>query len=165
MTMPQASSKTSLQVRRTFPASRERVFAAWTNPENVREWWGAGDDFVRPAPVVEIDLREGGSYRLGMLAKDAEQPYVATGTFREVRPPEKLVYTWSWEHEAAAAAAAQGRESLAQVQETVVTVEFFDRGGSTEVVLTHESFPNEDEAAQHTQGWNGVLEQLAKYVS
>ena len=146
MTRPE----TSLQIRRTFPAPRERVFRAWTQPEELKKWWGIADGFS--APIAEVDLRVGGNYRLGMKPPDGDTPYVCGGTFRELRPPEKLVYTWSWE--------PPGND----IGETLVTVEFLDRGGSTEVVLTHELFPNQEARDQHSQGWAGALDQLAKLL-
>jgi len=62
----------ALQIRRTFPASRERVFRAWTTPEEIKRWKAPGD---RTSPVVEVDLRVGGKYRIqwsGNLDKLAE---------------------------------------------------------------------------------------------
>ena len=48
--------------------------------------------------------------------------------------------------------------------ETLVTVEFHDVGGATEVVLTHEYFPDTNMRDEHSNGWSGCLEQLAKLV-
>ena len=49
--------------------------------------------------------------------------------------------------------------------ETLVTVEFLDRGEETEVVLTHELFPNAEICEQHNQGWNGCLDRLTQFLS
>lgn len=73
------------------------------------------------------------------------------GTYREVDPPKRLAYTWRW-------------ESDPDSPDTLVTVEFRDRGGSTDVVLTHELFPNEEARRQHDQGWTACLEKLAQLV-
>jgi uncharacterized protein YndB with AHSA1/START domain len=73
------------------------------------------------------------------------------GTYREVRPPERLVCTWRWEAEP-------------EYGETLVTVEFLDRGGSTEVVLTHELFPTDEARRGHEQGWTSSLDRLARAV-
>lgn len=150
MTSSATSPETTLQIRRTFQAPRERVFRAWTEPEELRKWWRVGDNWS--SPIVEVDLREGGSYRIGMKNPDADQPHITIGMFKEVNAPGKLVYTWSFE-----APGQSGDESL-------VTVEFLDKGGVTEVVLTHEKFADQHARDEHNQGWNGVLDQLAKIL-
>lgn len=96
--------------------------------------------------VAELDLRVGGRFRIEM--KHAKgNVHCVVGTYREVRPPERLVYTWAWE----------GKD----MGETLVTVEFLDRGGSTEVRLTHELFPTSEMRDEHAKGWNGCLDHLA----
>jgi len=59
----QQQRATALTLRRTFQASRERVFRAWTSPEEMKRWKGPGD---RTTPIVEVDLRVGGAYRVHM---------------------------------------------------------------------------------------------------
>lgn len=66
-------------------------------------------------------------------------------------PPRKLVYTWLWETDL-------------EVAETLVTVEFHDRGGSTGIVLTHELFPNDEARGRHEMGWTGCFDKLARVV-
>ena len=96
MTQAKALSETTLNLSRTFHAPRELVFKAWTEIDSLKKWWGVGADYS--TPIAEIDLRVGGRWRLGMQAPDKDQPAVVSGTFREVRTPEKLVYTWIWDH-------------------------------------------------------------------
>jgi len=144
------SAENSTTIRRTFNAPRERVFAAWTKPDQLRGWWRANPEFS--TPIVEVDLRVGGKYRLGMQDPTKDSPFVCFGEFREVDPPSKLVYTWSWDSPAM------------DVGVTIVTVEFHDRGGKTEIVLTHAGFPSADAAAQHQHGWDGCLGQLGPFV-
>jgi uncharacterized protein YndB with AHSA1/START domain len=76
-------------VRRVIVASRERVFRHWTDPEQLRRWWGPGG-FTCPEAVV--DLRPGGTYRLVMQPHEGPMMSV-TGTYRDVDPPALLVYT------------------------------------------------------------------------
>ncbi len=137
---------TTLRLARTFAAPRERVFKTWTEPEALKRWWGP-HGYETPSAVV--DLKPGGTYRLGMRKLPDGQVFYLTGTYREVRPPERLVYTWRWEAEP-----EQG--------DTVVTVEFRDAGDSrTEVLLTHELFPSEKVRDDHNKGWSGCLDRLA----
>lgn len=138
-------SETSLTVRRTVSASRERVFRAWTDPRALRQWCCPVGFTVAAA---EVDLRPGGRYRIAMQPPDAAEPNVAYGTYREVQPPERLVFTWQWEG--------------GEMGETLVTVEFRDLGGETEVVLVHERFPAADLRDLHAEGWNACLEHLVQ---
>ncbi|OGL22969.1 MAG: hypothetical protein A3G97_09945 [Candidatus Rokubacteria bacterium RIFCSPLOWO2_12_FULL_69_21] len=143
-----AKAQTTLQLTRTFAAPREKVFRAWTDPEEVKKW------FHPPGyetPSAEIDLRVGGKYRLGMRKLPDGEVFYLSGSYREVRRPERLVYTWQWEAEP-------------ELGDTLVTVQFHDRGGSTEVVLTHELFPTEKARQEHERGWSGGLDNLAKIL-
>jgi uncharacterized protein YndB with AHSA1/START domain len=121
------------------------VFRAWTDPGEVRQWFGPGD---YSTPQVEIDLRVGGRYRFGMKPPQGEIFYLS-GEFRIIEPPKRLVYTWTWEGEG-------------QPNEMLVTVEFLERGGSTEVVLKHERFASQEQCSQHEQGWTATLDKLPR---
>lgn len=143
----QLKSPLTLRVRRTFPAPPERVFRAWTDPAELKRWAGPGETTVA---TVEVDLRVGGRYRINMQAPDGT-PYHVVGTYRAVDPPKKLVYTWFWETNPA-------------MGETVVTVEFRDLGGRTEIVLTHERLPTEEDRRNHETGWTACFDTLAGLV-
>lgn len=135
--------KLTLTVSRRYPVSRERVFEAWTNPEIMKEWFSP-EGVTNPA--IDVDLRVGGAYRVEMLTPDGRRP-VAVGTYREITPPERLVFTWAWKEEA----------DPAHTGETLVTVEFLEREGETEVVVTHEGFPNDEGRRGHEEGWTSCL--------
>ena len=143
-----AKSQTTLRLTRTFTAPREKVFRAWTDPEEVKRWFNPPG---YETPSAEIDLRVGGKYRVGMRKLPDGEVFYLSGTYREVRPPERLVYTWRWEAEP-------------ELGDTLVTVEFHDRGGSTNIVLTHDLFPTEKARQEHEKGWSGGLDNLAKIV-
>lgn len=143
-----ASPQTTLRLARTFAAPRQKVFRAWTDPEELKKWWGPpGYD----TPSAEVDLRSGGKYRVGMRKLPDGPVFYLTGTYREVQPPERLVYTWRWEAEP-------------EYGETLVTVEFHERGGSTEMLLTHELFPSEKMRDDHEQGWSRSFDKLEKIL-
>src|SRR5262249_18609177 len=98
---------------------------------------------------VAADVRGGGGFRIDMRFGTVVSTH--TGVYREIRPREKLVFTWISEptHE----------------QETVVTVELFARGQQTELVLTHEGFPSAASARDHNQGWQSVLSRLEQVLA
>jgi uncharacterized protein YndB with AHSA1/START domain len=135
----------SIRITRLIDALPEDVFRAWTDPEQLRKWWGPG---AFTCPEAEVDLRPGGRYRLAMQPESGE-PFVVAGTYREVEPPARLLYTWRWE----TGPAADGSESLVQV-------EFNPRGEQTELVLTHTNFPASHGPAPYRMGWEGGLDKL-----
>jgi uncharacterized protein YndB with AHSA1/START domain len=136
-----------LVLRRTFDASRERLFAAWTTPEVIREFFGPGDVTIEN---VEIDARPGGAYRIDFKRADGEG-LTARGIYRELRSSEKIVCTWAWDE-----------DDPALEKETLLTIEFFDRNGQTELVLTHELFRDAQQRDNHKEGWSAILDKLSK---
>jgi uncharacterized protein YndB with AHSA1/START domain len=126
-----------LRIQRILPAPRERVFRAWTDPDEIACWLATQSCTGLRA---EVDLRVGGRFRMQGVDHSGHR-VVVCGTYVEVKPPERLAYTWSTGEE-------RGDEAL-------VTVEFHDRGGSTEVVLV------QDRRREHTEdGWTGLFKNL-----
>jgi uncharacterized protein YndB with AHSA1/START domain len=140
--------KTRLQVRRVYNVPVAKVYAAWTDPEQVKHWMGPSDDFGEAQ--VTSDLRVGGRYRIVMPAPDGTLHKVG-GAYREIVPNKKLVYTWAWE-------STPERESL-------VTVEFKATANGTELVVTHEQFADAEARDKHQHGWNGCIERFGRYLS
>ncbi len=146
-----ATDSTTLRLERSFDAPAEDVFDAWTNPEVLRRWWGASPTWR--TPVAEVDLRVGGRYRLSMEDPDAGTFYTVRGEYREVRRPERLVYSWSWEQD-------DGQTG----HESTVTVEFMERDERTIVVLEHSGLESPESRDRHEQGWGACLELFAGRV-
>lgn len=140
------SQNETLVVRKTIQAMPERLFAAWTEPEQLRAWWG-------PEGVIciaaDVDLRRGGRYRIGNKLPDQRMLWIV-GEFEVVEPPHRLVYTWRV-------------EGISETDERV-TVQFESKGTTTEVIVKHERIPNRELRDQHQQGWKGCLSGLAKYL-
>jgi uncharacterized protein YndB with AHSA1/START domain len=136
----------TLVVRKTILATPERLFAAWTQPDQLRQWWG-------PEGVVcvaaEVDLRPGGHYRIGNQLPDKKVLWIV-GEFEVVEPPSRLTYTWRL-------------EGISEAAERV-TVRFETRGEATEVIVTHERIPSRELRDQHQHGWQGCLAGLAEYL-
>jgi uncharacterized protein YndB with AHSA1/START domain len=136
-----------LVVRRVIRAAPERLFAAWTTPEQLLTWWGPQG--VR-CTRAEIDARIGGRYRLDNSFPDG-RIVVIEGEFVSVERPRELVYTW--------------RVDAQNTGAELVTVRFEPRDASTEIVVTHERIGHEAARAGHETGWIGCLDGLAEYLA
>lgn len=134
-----------LRITRIFNAKVERVYAAFTNPGDLEKWFGPeGVNCI----VHDIDPQPGGTYSFTMRdSKGGEHPL--SGTFREVVPNKRLVYTWTW-----------GFGTLEGV-ETLVTLEFEAKNGGTELTLTHEMLASDTAVEMHNVGWTGSFNCLA----
>lgn len=148
MTQADQMTEFSLTLERTFNAPRERVYKAWTDPDEIRAWWSTSGLTVE---IADYDVRVGGRFRLGMRSRE-DNLHVAYGTYREVDPPSRLVHTWQWEE-----------DGPAGEQVMLVTTEFHDEGGATRMVLTHENFRNQEAADRHHGGWSEKLDCFARY--
>jgi uncharacterized protein YndB with AHSA1/START domain len=82
-----------IHVEREFDAPRERVFAAYTDPELIPQWWGPRGT---TAIVDELDARTGGRWQFRAPNSDGSE-IVFRGVFREVTPPERIVQTFEWD--------------------------------------------------------------------
>jgi uncharacterized protein YndB with AHSA1/START domain len=139
----------SVQVRRKFNAPREKVYQAWTRPEELSQWFAPTDH--HKTTIEKLEVKEGGKYRI--TVKDLDATHHLSGEYLEVKPEEKLVYTWIVENEWEPSEVSR------------LTVEFFDHGNSTELILTHERLPNEEERKGHSEGWKGCLDHLELFFA
>lgn len=149
MATPQSQPENSLQLKRTFAAPRERVFRAWTDAKEFALWFHPSTDHT--TIVSQLDLRVGGKYSLEMHHKGGNV-HKLTGSYQQVKPPEKLVFTWRWDTDPPG-------------QESVVSLEFHELGNATEILLTHGQFPSLESREQHNHGWMGCFEQLQNYLA
>jgi uncharacterized protein YndB with AHSA1/START domain len=136
----------ALTIKRTFNASRERVFDAFITPKAIREWFGGPDVSVSD---VTFDARDGGGYRILMKNSEGED-YNARGTITEFRKPERLAYTFRWEE-----------DDPQTERDTFISIDFIARGNQTEMIFTHENLASETSRDNHAKGWNSSFEQLA----
>jgi uncharacterized protein YndB with AHSA1/START domain len=155
MTNPTKTTPKELTLTRTFEAPRALVFKAWTDPAQVARWWG-------PAgwtnPVCEIDARPGGAIRIVMHGPDPWGDNPMTGTFEDVVPPQRLVFTTR------AIPDAQDRPQL----ETRNTVDFEELDGRTTIRVHIVVLRSTPEAAASLEGmepgWNQQLDRLRDHL-
>lgn len=143
-TAVERKSDRELLVTRTFDAPVHIVFEAWSNPELFKQWWvpkSAGMSLVS----CDMDIRTGGTYRLVFRHPAFDQPMAFFGTYKEVTPQKRLVWT--------------NEESE---QGAVTTVTFEENAGRTLVTL-HEIYPTKAAADEAIAGSaEGLPEQFAQ---
>jgi uncharacterized protein YndB with AHSA1/START domain len=128
-----------IRVEREFDAPRDQVFATYTDPELIPQWWGPRDTTT---VVDQMDVRPGGSWRFVMRGSDGTESGFR-GTYREVTPPERIVQTFEWEPMA-------GHVS-------VETATFEDLGERTRVVTTSIFHTTEERDGMLASGMEGGL--------
>ena len=136
----------AIVIRRTYSATPQEVYAAWTDPELMRQ-------FMCPEDVTfdnaQLDVRVGGKYRIVMNLPDSEK-YVAYGVYKDVQPAKRLSMTWTWEE-----------NDKAEEHETLLTIDLAPNGTGTDLTLTHEKLASQKSAEDHTHGWTSILEKLS----
>lgn len=142
----------SITLVRRIKAPPQRVFAAWTDPRMLAQWFGPHRTHVVHA---QADLCIGGGFRI-VIVEDADvragrgARHEACGTWRAIEAPHRLVFDWWW------AAAAE------RVSQVSVSLRPIPEG--TELTLLHERFADEATATRHVRGWTESLERLAGLI-
>ena len=139
----------SVRIERIIDAPAERVFRAFTNPEDLKQWFGEGET---KTTYVEADARPDGRYLLVMQPPGGDPMHIA-GTYREVDPPRRLVFTWQWER------------GVPDPNEYVITVELRRMGSRTAVSVTHAGLTPESATDLYRTGWEGGLERMSRLLA
>lgn len=140
----------AITITRVLNAPRERVFEAWTRPEHLTKWFGPRDF---SAPEVSVDLRPGGAWRACIRSPEGRD-YWMHGVYREIIPPERLVFTHVWE---------EGHDSPGH--ETLVSVTLEDQGGKTKLTFHKAMLESVAERISQGTGWSECLDRLAQLLA
>lgn len=141
------ASELKLQIHRTYKATPEAIFEAWTNPEFIQQWFGCSHNTFHSCST---DPRPGGAYRIAVEGPSPSNPGVnrifeVSGTYTIFEPGKLLAFTWNIPGE-----------------ETLVTVMLTPIDGGTELLLTHERFQTEQSREAHNEGWMLCLNAMDK---
>jgi glutathione S-transferase len=138
-----------LTMTRFFRAPREKVYAAFVQPELMAAWQCPRGMAVE----VSADVRIGGVYRLQMRARDGSR-FAVGGQFVELAPPARLSYTWAWE----------GDGPLPPDLQTLIEIDLVSRDEGTEMRMRHTGFRSAVERANHRHGWDSCFNKLSDLV-
>ena len=137
----ETNSKQSITVENTINAPVEKVWKYWTEPEHIKKWNNASDDWH--TPHAENDLKAGGKFSARMEAKDGSFGFDFGGVYDDVREHEHIAYTLG-----------DGRK---------VTIDFAGQGNETKVVETFEAEGTNPVEMQRS-GWKAILDNFKKYT-
>jgi uncharacterized protein YndB with AHSA1/START domain len=146
---PVATTDQEVLITRVFDAPRERVFKAWTDPDEVAEWYGP-EHVDTPRDKIRIDLRVGGRYELTMVQPDGRE-FAIGYEIIELIEPELIVLR------------SDPMPQVGMHEPTVTRVEFHDHGAKTRMTLSDGPYPGGGGHAE--AGWNAAFDKLAAFVS
>ncbi|HZO69273.1 MAG: SRPBCC family protein [Kribbellaceae bacterium] len=147
---PAVTADQEVLITRVFEAPRERVFEAWTEPDQVAAWFGPGHA-VTPREGIRIDLRVGGRYELTMVRPDGGE-FAIGYEIVELLEPELIVLR------------SDPMPQAGMHEPTVVRVEFHDHGEKTRMTLTDGPLPSAGRGHAEA-GWTAAFDKLAAFVA
>ncbi len=140
-----AAPGATVVVRRTFKAPVAKVFRAWSDPSMATRWsWGPEFDTV----AIDLSCQTGGVWRQHIHDRTTGVNWYFDGVFQEVVPNRKLVHTFHFTND-------RGYDE----PPSLVTIEFTERGGSTDVALTHTQL-SEAKVRETNEGWIAIFDAM-----
>jgi len=140
----------SLTITRRLRASPQKVYAAWTDAENLVQWFATGQ--AKPGSIkADLDVRAGGRYRVSFINDKSGEYFEVGGLYRDVVPNTRLQFTWAWH-------STPERESL-------ITIEFKPDAAGTLMIFQQEQFADQTARDNHERGWNTFFDVLEQVVA
>jgi uncharacterized protein YndB with AHSA1/START domain len=137
-----------VRIERTFAASAEDVFDAWTSPEVMRRWFHCAPDWA--TPEADVDLRVGGKVRVLMRKPDGTE-VEAQGEYTLIDRPHRLVMTWTFDDDSS--------------NEQLIELTFSESGGSTTVLLVNSGISTDGRRDAQDWGWRGCFDELERALA
>ena len=154
--IPTATKQETLTVTRTFNLSLNTVWKAWTEPETAKKWWGPE---TYTCPDCTIDFKVGGKYLISMQGPDGKKIW-STGTYKEIVPQKKIVYTDSFADSNGNIVDAEFYKMPGEwARELMVTMAFEEVEGKTSMTMQHVGLPPEM-SADCMKGWQSSFDKL-----
>jgi uncharacterized protein YndB with AHSA1/START domain len=144
MTDMRTAQDQQVLITRIFDAPRDLVFQAWTDPDQVAQWYGP-DGFETPRETVTIDLRVGGRWELGMVQQKSGAVFPVSYEIIELDPPRLLVLK------------SEPMPAVGIHEPTVTRIELHDHGDKTRMSLSDGPYTDSTHAEA---GWNGAFAKL-----
>jgi uncharacterized protein YndB with AHSA1/START domain len=155
------------EISRTFQASKEQVFAAWTEAGQLAQWWGPKGFLIK---VVKLDLRPGGIFHYHLQTADGYEMW-GRFVYSEIEPSEKLVFVNSFsDAEGNITRAPFSEDWPLEIRNCLL---FSEAGGKTTITFSGKPLNATEEEKQMfqdnfdsmTNGFTGTFDQLEKYLA
>lgn len=137
-----------VRIERTYRASIEHVFDAWTDPEVMRRWFHCEPDW--DTPEAEVDLRVGGNVRVVMRKPDGTE-INAYGEYTLIDRPHRLEMTWTFDDDPA--------------NQQLIELTFSESDGSTTVLMVNSGISTNERRDAQDRGWHGCLDELERLMA
>jgi uncharacterized protein YndB with AHSA1/START domain len=137
-----------VRIERTFDASAEEVFDAWTSEEVMRRWFHAGPHVE--TPTAEVDLRVGGRVRVVMRQADGTD-FWAEGEYTVIERPQRLAFTWTFEDDPS--------------NEQLIELEFSEEDGITTVLFVNSNISTDERRDAQQDGWQQCFDQIDRVLA
>jgi uncharacterized protein YndB with AHSA1/START domain len=136
-----------VRIERTFQASAEKVFDAWTNEEVIRRWFRPQAGWLEPD--AEVDLRVGGAIRVVMRNPNGE-PVGAGGEYTLIERPHRLVFTWTFDDDPS--------------NEQLIEIEFIEEDEGTRVVFVNSQISDRERRDSQYDGWSTCIDEMQRVL-
>ena len=137
-----------VRIERTFAASAEDVFDAWTSPDVMRRWFHCAPDW--DTPEAEVDLRVGGKVRVVMRRPDGTEAE-AQGVYTLIDRPHRLAMTWIFDEDPS--------------NEQLIELSFSGSERSTTVLMVNSGISTDRRRGAQDEGWHGCLDELERLLA
>lgn len=138
-----------LEVTRTVNAPIEKVFKAFIDPEEMKQWYVHRGLTI---PEAETEVKIGGKYTVTMVEPNNEV-HTAIGKFKEIDEPHKLVYSWNW------------KEYKMDVDSEITVLFEKIEDSKTKITLIHDFLPSEQSVKDHSEGWTMIMDHVVEYFN
>ncbi len=143
--------KTNLSTEKTFKVNVKDLYYAWTNEKALKQWWKPGGRILNS---VEAEVKESGIIKY-IFEEVNDSSLIVEGVYKEVKPEEKLVYTWNWNLNNAAV----------KNGEYTLTVEFSEAEDESKIIVHQDENIDEEGIHPNKDGWKKALEDLEVYLN
>src|SRR4028118_1748112 len=142
----------ALQTSKDFMVPVQRLYEAWTTENDLKQWWRPMDNTLTS---MTNELKEGGKVQYAFETAEHNPAFEISGDYKEVRPNERLVYTWNW---------LIPNEAV-EDSKFLLTIKFIPVGDKSKLEVTQENFASEEAVKPHLDGWEKALNGLQQYLS
>lgn len=137
-----------VEASKQFSVSVERLFQAWNDPEQLKQWWKPMGNQLNQ---VTNDLKPGGTVSYTF----ADNTLIISGKYEEVKENEQLVYTWNWDFPGNPVKNANYK----------LNVRFSASDNGSEIYVVQENNGNEENMHPNDEGWDQGLSDLDAFLT